>query len=325
MVATRNKPPADLAHRVGEFLAARLVPAERLCVGLSGGCDSVVLLHLLSRLEFGDRLCAMHVHHGLSPNADDWARFCAEYCGRLSIFLEIARVDVDLNAQAGPEAAARAARYAALGRCAAPTLVLAHHQGDQAETLLFNLLRGAGVAGAAAMRVERKRGQQRVLRPLLGVSRAELEAYAKAHGLCWIDDESNLDTRYSRNFLRHEIMPRLRSRFPGAELSLAQAATHFGEADALLAELAEQDWCAVSQDAAGSASLQALRQLSPARLKNLLRYRLRALGWQAPVTARLDEFVRQLRCAGPDRHPELQLAEGSMRIARGRLCWLAQK
>lgn len=325
MAATRNKRSIDLPGRVGAFLAARLAPAERLCVGLSGGCDSVVLLHLLSRLGLGARLGALHVHHGLSPNADAWVAFCTDYCRRLAVALDVVHVEVDRQSGLGLEAAARQARYAALTACAADSLLLAHHQGDQAETLLFNLLRGAGVAGAAGMPVERALGARRLLRPLLAFSRAEIEDYARQQGLRWIDDESNGDRRYSRNFLRHEILPRLSARFPQAETSLALAASHFGETDQLLAELAAVDWQQVQDSDGQTASLRAMRGLPLPRLKNLLRYRLRELGWRAPVASRLEEFARQLLTAAPDRHPELQLPEGCLRIAQGRVHWLAQK
>lgn len=326
MAASRNKPSADdLPGRVGAFVAARLAPAESLCVGLSGGCDSVVLLHVLSRLGLGERLTAMHVHHGLSAHADAWAGFCSDFCGRLPVLLKIVRVSVDRQSGLGLEAAARAARYAALTQCGANNLVLAHHQGDQAETLLFNLLRGAGVTGASGMPAVRRVAGVNLLRPLLGVHRSVLEGYAQQHGLRWIEDESNADTRYSRNFLRHEVVPLLRQRFPAVEATLAQAATHFGEADELLAELAAVDWQNVREINGSSASMSRLRQLPVPRLKNLLRHRLRTLGWQVPVASRLDEFARQLLAAAPDRHPVLQLPDGVMRVADRQLHWLPQK
>ncbi|HEX6736319.1 MAG TPA: tRNA lysidine(34) synthetase TilS [Azonexus sp.] len=320
MAASRNRPPPDLPARVGAFVAARLAPHERLYVGLSGGCDSVVLAHLLSRLGLAGRLGAIHVHHGLSPNADAWADFCADYCRALDIPLQIRRVTVAMGTGCGLEAAARQARYAAFADIPADCLMLAQHRGDQAETLLLNLLRGAGVTGTAAMPVERCSGRLRLLRPLLGETRAAIEAYARAQDLIWVTDESNADTALGRNFLRHEALPVISRHFPAAEAALAQAAANFAEAAELLDELAALDW---AQAADGeTARLPALRALSPARLKNLLRFRLRALGWRMPVAARLDEFARQLQQAGPDRHPELPLEEGRMRAAHGHLHWL---
>lgn len=322
MAATRNSLSADLRARVGASLATRLWPDERLWVGLSGGCDSVVLLHLLSRLGFGN-LSAIHVHHGLSPNADAWAAFCAGYCERLGVPLSIRHVTVDASSGQGLEAAARAARYAAFAECSGDCLLLAHHRGDQAETVLFNLLRGTGVTGAAGMPVERRFRNMRLLRPLLDVSRAKIESYAAAEGLVWITDESNTDTSLTRNFLRHEALTAISQRFPSAEASLAQAANHFAEAAGLLDELAVLDWQSVGEGDA--ARLPALRQLSLPRLKNLLRHRLRCLGWQVPVAARLEEFARQLQSAAPDRRPELVLPDGKMRVARELLHWLPEK
>lgn len=323
MVASRNKPSIDLAARVGAFVAARHVPGEPLWAGLSGGCDSVVLLHALAGLELPGRLGAIHVHHGLSANADDWADFCADYCRRLGVPLTVRRVAVDAASGLGLEAAARAARYAAFADCAPGSLLLAHHRGDQAETVLFNLLRGSGVAGAAGMPAERWFGQLRLLRPLLDIPRSEIEATAIAAGLSWIEDESNADTALTRNYLRHEALVSLSQRFPGAEAALAQAAANFSEATGLLDQLAELDWQRASQGE--TAPVGGLRLLSPARLKNLLRFRLRRLGWRTPVASRLDEFARQLLAAGPDRHPELVLPDGTMRVSGGAVHWLSKK
>ena len=323
MVVSRNKLSNDLLNRVGDFVATRTMRDEPLLVGLSGGCDSVVLLHLLASLGLGPRLLALHVHHGLSPNADHWADFCTRLCGELNIPLRVIRVTVNAESGHGIEAAARHARYGAFSESGCEAIFLAHHQGDQAETLLFNLLRGSGVAGAAAMADERRHGELRILRPLLPEPRASLLAYAKANGLAWINDESNSDTTFSRNFLRHEVLSVINQRFPAAEQNLAQAARHFAEATSLLDELAAADWQMASDGEA--LNLARLKTLTATRIKNLLRYRLRQLAWQAPVSARLEEFVRQLKSAGPDRHPELNLSAGMMRVGKGQLSWIANK
>ena len=322
MAASRNKSPSNLPDRVAAFLAARTTPDERLCVGLSGGCDSVVLLHVLAGFGLGERLQAVHVHHGLSANADRWAEFCADYCRRLGVRLLLQQVDVDRRSGLGLEAAARAARYEVFLRYPGDVLLLGHHRGDQAETLLFNLLRGAGVVGAAAIPLERRHQHLRILRPLLDATREEIESHARDHVLDWVDDESNVDTGLTRNFLRHEVLTAVASRFPAAERNLAQAAGRFAEADALLGELALIDW----QTAADGEALKLakLRELSLPRLKNLLRYRLRQLGWHSPAAARLEEFSRQLQTAGADRHPALELAEGSMIAGRGVLRWVGR-
>ena len=323
MAASRNKPSADLPARVGRFLATHLTGSEAIFVGLSGGCDSVVLLHLLSQQGGSHSLSAVHVHHGLSRNADQWELFCRDYCARLKIPLLIQRVDVELDQGDGLESAARRARYGVFSEVTADCIALAQHRGDQAETVLFNLLRGAGVVGAAALPSVRRFADKQLIRPLLDVSRAEIEAYALSNQLEWIEDESNQDISLSRNYLRHQILPKLAERFPSAESALAQAAENFSEAAFLLDELAEQDWCFVRDGETAQPKL--LRQLSLPRLKNVLRYRWRQLGWRMPSATRLDEFVRQLKTAGPDRHPELVLSEGRLQIIKGRLHWLPEK
>ncbi|MBS1190994.1 MAG: tilS [Rhodocyclaceae bacterium] len=322
MAGSKSSPSSRLLSQVRGFLAARLGPADRVCVGLSGGRDSVVLLHLLARLACGRQLSALHVHHGLSPHAGAWTAFCRELCASLDVPLQVEYVTVEADGGLGLEAAARAERYAAFSSCGADCLLLAHHQDDQAETLLFNLVRGTGVTGAAGMPAERRLGALRLLRPLLGVPRSDIVAYARESGLAWIDDESNDDTGFSRNFLRHEILPRLGERFPAASACLAGAAAHFAEADGLLAELAEADWQA--RAVGDELPMKSLRDLSPARLKNVLRHRLRCLGWRVPAARRLEEFVRQLLEAAPDTHPALHLPDGEMRVLRRRLCWIGQ-
>jgi tRNA(Ile)-lysidine synthase len=197
-------------------------------------------------------------------------------------------------------------RHKALAEQCADWILLAHHADDQAETVLHNLLRGSGVRGAAAM----PEARGRVLRPLLGLGRDVLEAYAESQGLAWVDDESNADLRYTRNFLRREILPAIGERFPRAGEQLAAAATHFGEAEALLEELAALDLGTCRPEF--PLPLTLLRQLSDARARNLLRAMLAWHKLQPPDERRLREFVRQLRTAGNDRHPRMDLAPYSL-------------
>ena len=320
MVASKSWRSPDLPLQLVQFLSARAALAGRLCIGLSGGRDSVALLHAAASLQLGERLSALHVHHGLSPRADAWEAHCRRLCDDLRVPLRVVRVQVRHDSGLGLEAAARQARYQAFADCDADFLLLAHHLGDLAETVLFNLIRGSGVTGAAGMPIERPLGRLRLLRPWRDVAPEAIAAYAGAQALEWVEDESNDDTGFSRNFLRHEILPRLRARFPAVLPSLGAAAGHFAEADGLLAELAELDWQSTCRGE--GLPMPAVRQLSTARLKNLLRWRLRHLGWQVPVAARLDEFARQLLSAGPDRHPGLSLPEGEMRVQGGCLQFL---
>ena len=236
---------------------------KRLAVGLSGGIDSVVLLHLLYALQprFGYRLSAIHVNHGLSPNADGWEGFCLSFCRELDVPLTAKKVRVK-KTKHGLEAAAREARRAALQKSAADAIALAHHLDDQAETVLHNLLRGAGVEGASGMAAQSRLGGKILLRPLLHVSRKEIAAYAAEHRLGWVEDESNRNTALTRNFLRHEVGPLLASRFPRWRESLARAARHFA-----------------------SAGLDS---------RKLLRSYLKEKGLGAPSEAKLAEMLRQL-------------------------------
>src|SRR5258706_7341027 len=238
--------------------------AEHIAVGLSGGVDSVVLLHLL-REQRGIRLQAVHVHHGLSPNADAWADFCRSLCKRLRVPLQVKKVKVQRQGK-GLEAAARDARYRAFEAAGAGTIALAHNLDDQAETVLMNLLRGAGTRGASGM-AERSRLRSKViLRPLLGKSRREILAYARERGLEWIEDESNADQSLTRNFIRRRVAPLLEERFPKWRESLARAARHF------------------SKKEAGS--------------EELLRNFLAAKGLKAPSEAKLLEMLKQLGSRG---------------------------
>lgn len=293
----------DLRAEVGRVLAAAGVGAQsRLCCALSGGVDSVSLFALLCslRADFGYALSAAHVHHRLSPNADAWAAACAGRCGQAGIPFRLLRVTVARDHPGGLEAAAREARHAALDRIDCDWLVFGHHQDDQAETVLFRLLRGAGVHGAAAMAAfDRCRPAVRPgrLRPLLGVRRAQILAWARAAGLHWGEDESNADPRYTRNALRHQLLPVAERIFPAAVPALARAAENFREADALLDELAALDAAACG---GGPWSRSVVLALGAPRLGNLLRWQLRRGGALAPSRARLVEAVRQLHAADAD-------------------------
>jgi tRNA(Ile)-lysidine synthase len=312
-----------LATRLTTFFASRLTPGSRLCVALSGGRDSVVLLHALSRLQQAGvlpcSLAAVHVHHGLSPQADAWEAFCASFCQRCGVPFDCVRVVVPRDQGEGLEAAARRQRHAVFAGCAADWLVLAHHRADQAETVLLRLLRGAGVAGVAAMRAERVQAQGPALvRPLLDVPRQVLETYAGEHALAWIEDESNDDRHFRRNFLRHEVLPRIEEKFPGAQQSLVRAAAHFAESAQLLDELAAID-CAASRSPAGRLRLLDLNALSPARARNLLRHVWLQAGFRAPDTRWIDEALRQL--AQADGLSEICVAtvDGALHVYRGEL------
>ncbi|MBB3256511.1 tRNA(Ile)-lysidine synthase [Paraburkholderia bannensis] len=288
-----------LRDALGVVLSA-LPAGARIAIAYSGGLDSSVLLDAAVRLAGSDRLHAFHVHHGLSPNADAWLAHCEATARAYGVSFDARRVDVAPDGAAGVEAAARDARYRALdAMCAAhgvTSLWLAQHADDQAETVLLQLLRGAGLAGLAAMASTREvAGGVTRVRPLLGLLRVQLERYAHAHDLRWIEDESNADTRYARNALRHDVMPALSAHFPGFREALARTAAHAASAQGLLDELARGDLlaaCATTPDALSHAALVAL---DDARALNLLRYWMRTLRLPAASTARLADALRQLR------------------------------
>lgn len=310
MGSSKNSPsterlPAAAAAALGPYVQ----PGHCLACGLSGGIDSVALLHVLVGLRqaWGFALTAVHIHHGLHPEAGAWAEFCRELCMALGIQLTVVRVQVERGSRDGLEAAARRARHAAFAATAADWVALAHHRGDQAETMLFNLVRGTGLRGAAA--IQPRTGT--LLRPLLHVSRADIAAYAVAEGLRWIEDHSNADLRHSRNFIRHRVLRELVSRFPGAEANLAAATRRFGEALRLLDDLALSDLAGLS---GFPVPLAVLEQLSEPRARNALRFLLACHGVQVPSEERLREVLRQFQEAAPDRHPAVDF--GAHRLVR---------
>lgn len=275
--------------------------------------DSVLLLHLLHQLapRYQWQISALHVHHGISPNADVWADFCAALCARLNINLVIERVNIaPLRDELGIEAAARKLRHVAFAGQTCDFVALAHHADDQAETMLLQLLRGAGIKGAAAMPVLKSATTQTraTVRPLLDFPRAQLLAYAKQHGLQWVEDESNADEYYPRNFLRQRLLPLLEQKFPAYRATLTRAAQNFAEAGELLDELAQQDgqlFPAPTGGARGASGechleLSNLYPLSLPRAKNLLRYFLHTQGAPMPQTVQLDQMLHQLLDARED-------------------------
>lgn len=310
-----SKSTEHLRPALDACLIRHAAAGQTLVAGFSGGIDSTVLLHCLRRAlpDLQCHLAALHVHHGLSPQADAWEAHCRVVCKEWGIPLLVERVTVERGSRDGLEAAARRARHEAFRRAGGDWIVLAHHRDDQAETLLFNLLRGTGLRGAAAM----SETNGRLLRPLLEVGRETIAAYAREHGLNWIDDESNADTRYSRNHLRHEVLAGLEQRFPGGAANLAAAARRFGEAQALLDDLALIDLGSHAPDFPLDANL--LGALAEPRARNLLRYLLQRRHIGIPGEERLREALRQLTRAAPDRHPAIDFGAWRLRRRGGKV------
>ncbi|PRG17202.1 tRNA lysidine(34) synthetase TilS [Burkholderia multivorans] len=301
----------------------------RIAIAYSGGLDSSVLLDAAVRVAGASRCVALHVHHGLSANADAWAAHAREQAARLGVAFEAMHVDVPRDSGVGIEASARERRYAALDamceRHGAVALWLAQHADDQAETVLLQLLRGAGIAGLAAMAPRYRPDGASVerVRPLLRLLRAQLERYAAEHALSWIDDESNADTRYARNALRIDVLPALAVHFPGFRDALGRAAQHAAAAQRLLDDLAELDFVAAARDDGRALSRDALIAFDDVRGANLLRYWMRRLGLPGASAARLADMMRQLRDAHDAHALRVDHAGQCLRLYRDTVYWEA--
>ncbi len=326
MASSRKPPSAEFTSRleaqVAAEMAAHAVSGTTVAAGLSGGVDSIVLLALLRRIapNLGFELRALHVNHGLSPHAPDWERFCRAHCARRRVPFQAIRVRV-AGEGANVEAQARVARYQAFAQCGAERIVLAHHRDDQAETLLLNLVRGSGVHGLAGMPPMRlldgaqPASRVRLVRPLLGIARSDLVRYAQARRLRWIEDESNRDVRFARNFLRLEVLPLIERRFPGVHATLARSAAHLRDAAALLDDLAASDRAASGDG--HRLEVKRLCALGDARAANALRLLLASHGEAPPGLARTREMLRQLMSARADAQPAIDLERFSVRRFRG--------
>ncbi len=304
-----RKTTDPLSRQVSRQLTGFLQPGQRLVVALSGGLDSVVLLHVLHGLqsELGFRLSAVHVNHRLQSAANDWAAFCARLCRQWQIPCAESVVTVTRKGGESLEAVARARRYEVFARQSAEWVALAHHQDDQAETVLLQLLRGAGLPGLQAMPQQRLLGPDGpcLVRPLLGVPRAVLQSYAEARELDWVEDPSNRDPRHARNFLRQRVGPLLDEAFPAWRATLSRSARHLAQAQAVLDDLSARDWQEISDER--GLKVAALQPLTEARALHLLRWWIRQQGAPACSERRLQEILRQGR-ARPDHHPEIRWA-----------------
>lgn len=308
--------PELLQQNINSFSNAKVI-----WVAYSGGCDSHALLHSLVSLrsEIKSEIKAIHINHGLSPLANEWEEHCRVICEQL----DVSYVAIKVNAKSrnkSPEEAARNARYAEWKELLKKNEVicLAHHQDDQAETVLLQLFRGSGVKGLAAMPAQQNFSQGLLCRPMLGFLREEIQAYALEKNLNWIDDPSNFDTDFDRNFLRHDVVPLLETRWPSLKKILSRTASHQADADQLLTELAFQDWHHVHDNS--QIKISALLKLSVKRQRNVLRY------WIAdvcelilPDTVHLQRILDEVLTAVEDANPEVIWRGGEVRRYQGLL------
>lgn len=312
-------------EQIRRFLQQHLQPdITRLVLAYSGGMDSRALLHALMALAFEHQrpVLAVHVHHGLSAHADDWAIHAEQTAQRYGVACLVKKVQIETAASL--EAAARTARYQALNSVLQPgdVLLLAHHQNDQAETVLLRLLRGSGVRGLAAMTetgITPFHSQNiPCWRPWLTVSRSAIADFAQQQALSWVEDDSNTNTAFSRNYLRHQILPVLEQRWPQAAHQLAQTSQRMSEAEELLQDLALLDYRQVKAGQ-GALNIQALGELSQARRNNVLRYWLQHLALPLPDHADIVRIWNEVCLAKVDATPLLAWAGAEVRRYRNQL------
>jgi tRNA(Ile)-lysidine synthase len=311
-------------------LKAALPAAKRIGLALSGGLDSVVLLDTVCKsvkVNSNDstEVWVFHIHHGLQKPADQWLEFCEKLAKKYQVHFDFRLLHFANLSQGNIEARARAERYSALTDLCIEhgieNLLLAHHQNDQAETVLLQLLRGSGVAGLSGMPLHRTNANQSdsitLWRPLLNQSRAELEAYAKEHKLKWVEDPSNQNTRYRRNAIRKDIIPRLEKIQPGAIANLARSATVLAQSQVLLDRLAKQDGKNIFQgNQAKLAPLLVLAKTDQPAANNVMRYWLKLNDLVMPSQERLESWWKDLKAVKPDSNLEWQHDEASIYLWR---------
>ena len=321
----------DIEEKILNALQSCLA-SRSFCIAFSGGMDSTVLLYALTRLAQRHplpKLRAIYIQHGLQEAAQAWPAHCQQICDVLKIPLSV--IEVNVAPVASVEQAARDARYVAFAQHLqdGEVLLMAQHLDDQAETILFRLLRGAGVSGLRGIPVERSLAAGCLVRPLLGISQQDLHSYAQRHYLHWIEDPSNASDGFARNYLRRQIIPVLQTRWPSLRMTLQRTAQHMQEAQQLLDELAELDlnqaqvvshlpWLLLP-----SLDLCIIRGLTLARQKNLLRYWLAA--FTLPPDAAHWQSWQTLRDAKEDANPIWRLQQGALLRSQNTLYWLPEQ
>ena len=286
-------------------------------IAYSGGLDSQVLLHLFAKLrtQYPLKLKVIHIHHGLSPNADQWAKRSADICAKLQIDFVLRKISVQALSGESQEAIARKLRYAAFAELLTVNdlLVTAHHQNDQAETVLLQLLRGSGPKGLAAMPRLKKLGAGWHARPLLDVTREELQQLAILAQLAWIEDESNSNTHFSRNFLRHHIVPLLQQRWPTVTKTLARVAENCADAQQVLEDIIRNDLLAAKGSQPNTLSVSYLKKLPPARQRLVLREWMHHFHVSAPPAKKMRQILIDMLPARADKSPHIHWGHVELR------------
>ena len=324
------KASAD-TRKILEILQESLSPlleTQKLIVAYSGGLDSHVLLHALSSLRnngFKNEILAVHIDHGLQDECAQWAQHCKAVADQLTISIQCQQVVVDQKKGLGLEAAARDVRYAALASHLSPqdVLLTAHHENDQAETLVLQLLRGAGPKGLAAMPVKKSFARGWHMRPLLSASKQHFLRYAQQNNLTWIEDPSNQLDDFDRNFWRNKVSPVIQQRWPSHVKTLCRAARLQAETANLLDEFASEDLTRVGNSQRNTMVLERLAGLSEARIKNCLRYWLKQSGLSVPSEIKLKTLCQQMLTAKQDAQPCVTWSGGEVRRYQGELYAMA--
>ncbi len=305
-------------HFLGQLQPLLNSQQRRFSVALSGGVDSVVLLHLmkLAQKQHSElKLEAVYVNHGLSQYADQWQEFCQSLCDELDVTFKAVQVAVQQRSRASLEAQAREARYQALNEtCSAGSVILlGQHLNDQLETFLLRLKRGSGLQGLASMQQQRILASGRIcFRPLLNVSREQIEKFANEFAISHITDNSNVDERFDRNFLRHQVMPILTMRFQGFEKSAARSIRLLQQQQSLLDEYTQSD-LADCQNSQGGLSCVAIARFSKPRQANLVRAWLNQFTHQLPSENQLQQIIEQGLTAKADAQLKICLQSGDVR------------
>lgn len=302
---------------------SELADTNRIWIAYSGGLDSTVLLHLVSvnREQLGPEIIAVHVNHQISKNSVFWENHCKEICKRLDVKLKIIEVDATTPKGTGLEAHARQLRYAAIEKLMKKNdiLLTAHHQNDLAETFILQLMRGSGPEGLAGMPLLKSFGEGYLIRPLLGYLRKDLEIYARENRLEWIEDESNLNTDFDRNYVRNNIITYLEKRWPSAIRTIARSAEHQTEVIDILKEVAASDFEGVRGESTDYLNLIQFNHLSNARKKNLLRYWIRLNSHSLPGKNIMEHVLSGVINSRKDKIPMVRWNDSEIRRYRDKI------